>query len=73
MKRYCVKSRPGRSEFLDILHETDSGYRIRLTKRSDGNERILEEFIDRHLFDMCVKTGFLSELANAGMAAAASA
>jgi hypothetical protein len=53
---------------VDVLHESDSGYNIRLTRRSDGNERVFEQFIDRHLFDICVKTGFLSELA-AGMAA----
>ena len=63
MKRYCIKSRPGRSEYMDILLETDEGYKIRLTKISDGDERIREDFIGRHLFDICVKTGYLSELA----------
>ena len=63
MKRYCIKSRPGRSEYMDILSETDEGYSIRLTKICDGDERIREDFIDRHLFDICVKTGYLSELA----------
>ena len=64
MKRYCIKSRPGRSEYLEILTESDDGYNIRLTKISDGDERSREEFIDRHLFDICVKTGYLFELAN---------
>ncbi|MDR1929459.1 MAG: hypothetical protein LBQ44_02410 [Treponema sp.] len=62
MKRYCIKSRPDRSEYLDILSETDNGYKIRHTRLSDGDERISEEFIERHLFDICVKTGYLSEL-----------
>jgi len=63
MKRYCIKSRPGRSEYMDILSETDEGYRIRLTRICDGYEKIREDFINHHLFDMCVKTGYLSELA----------
>ena len=63
MKRYCIKSRPGRSDYLDILAETDEGYKIRLTRLGDGNESIREDFINRHLFDICVKTGYLFELA----------
>jgi hypothetical protein len=71
VKRYCIKSRPNRAEYLDILNETDDGYKIRLTKLSDGDEKVREDFIDRHLFDICVKTGYLYELANAELAAAA--
>ena len=65
MKRYYIKSRPDRLEYLDILSETDEGYKIRLTKICDGDEKIREEFINRHLFDICVKTGYLSELSAA--------
>ncbi|MDR2553144.1 MAG: hypothetical protein LBD31_08275 [Treponema sp.] len=63
MKRYVIKSRPGKSDYLEILTETDGGYRIRLTNTSDGSEKIREDFIDRHLFDICLKTGYLSEFA----------
>jgi hypothetical protein len=70
MKRYTIKSRPGRSEYVDILKETDEGYAIRLTKVSDGYEKIQEDFINRHLFDLCVKTGYLSELAAAAFSVA---
>jgi hypothetical protein len=62
MKRYNVKSRPGITEFVEILSETEEGYRIRLTKIQDGEEKIQEEFINHHLFDICVNTGFLFEL-----------
>jgi len=61
MKRYCIKSRPGRSEYMDILSETDEGFRIRLTSICDGDERVREDFLNRHLFDICLKTGYLSE------------
>jgi hypothetical protein len=71
VKRYCIKCRPNRAEYLDIINETDDGYRIRLTRLNDGDEKIREDFIDRHLFDICVKTGYLYELANAELAAAA--
>ena len=61
MKRYYVKSRTGRNEYLDILSENDDGYMIRLTRISDGNEKITEINIPRHLFMLCIKTGYISE------------
>ena len=64
MKRYCIKCRAGRIEFFDIIAENDDGYRIRLTRLSDGNERTVEETMTRHLFNICVKTGYIYELEN---------
>ena len=64
MKRYCIKCRAGKIEFFDIISEDDNGYRIRLTRVSDGNERIVEDSMPRHLFNICVKTGYIYELAN---------
>jgi hypothetical protein len=62
MKRYCIKSRTGRIEFFDIISENDSEYMIRLTRLSDGNERVIEEPMSRHLFNTCIKTGYIYEL-----------
>ena len=64
MKRYCIKCRAGRIEFFDVIAKTDDGYRIRLTRLSDGNERIVEETLSRHLFKMCLSTGYIYELEN---------
>ena len=64
MKRYCIKCRSGRIEFFDIIEENDDGYMIRLTRLSDGDERIVEEPMPRHLFNICVKTGYIYELEN---------
>lgn len=64
MKRYCIKCRAGSIEFFDIISENDDGYRIRLTRLSDGNEKVIEESMPRHLFNMCIKTGYIYELEN---------
>ena len=63
MKRYCIKCRPGRIEFIDVLKETEDGYLIRFTRLNDGHEKITDETITRHLFDICLKTGYLYEMA----------
>ena len=65
MKRYCIKCRAGKIEFFDIITEDNEGYRIRLTRLSDGNEKTFEESMPRHLFDICVKTGYIFEMENA--------
>ena len=65
MKRYCIKCRAGRIEYFDIISENDSEFMIRLTRVSDGNERTVEEIMSRHLFNICIKTGYIFELEQA--------
>ena len=62
MKRYCIKSQPGITGYLDILAETEDGFRIRITRTVDGDEKIREEFLERNLFETCLSTGYISEL-----------
>jgi hypothetical protein len=62
LKRYCIKSRSGKIEYFDIVSENEYEYIIRLYRLSDGNEKIIEEAMPRHLFDMCMKTGYIYEL-----------
>jgi hypothetical protein len=64
MKRYRVKCRPGRIEYIDVIKETEEGFIIRLTRLSDGNKKIIEEPMPRHLFNMCLKTGYIYEAVN---------
>ena len=61
-KRYCVKCRTDRVEYIEIIREIEDGYLIRLTRISDGNERVSEETMTKHLFNICLKTGFIYEL-----------
>jgi len=60
MKRYSIKCLPGNTEYIDILKESDSDYIVRFTRDSNGNIRTTEETITRHLFNICVQTGYLN-------------
>jgi hypothetical protein len=62
MKRYSIKSRAGRIEYFDILSEIDGGYLVRITRLSDGNEKVTQDFLSRHLFELCRKTGYIFEI-----------
>jgi hypothetical protein len=61
MKRYGIKGRTGRIEYFDVLSEDDDGFRVRLTRISDGSEKITETSIPRHLFNLCLRTGYIFE------------
>ena len=62
MKRYNVKCQNGRTEYIDILKETEDTYLVRFTRLTDGHEKITEETITRSLFNICVQTGYLYPL-----------
>lgn len=70
MKRFCIKCEPGRVEFLDVLRETDEGFYVRVIRVKDGYDKVIEEFMARHLFEMCVKTGFISAVSEAASSVA---
>lgn len=60
MKRYIIKSIPGCTEYIDILKEMEDEYLVRFTRNNNGSVKTTEETITRHLFNICVKTGYLN-------------
>jgi len=60
MKRYSIKCLSGNLEFVDILRETDEEYLVRFTRNRNGSVKTTEEMITRHLFNICVQTGYLN-------------
>jgi hypothetical protein len=62
MKRYCIKTGPGKTEYIDILRETGDGFIIKVTRIRDGYEKTAEDFMSRHLFNICINTGYLYEM-----------
>ena len=63
MKRYCIKCRNDLIEYVEIVKEVEDGFLIRLIRIRDGAEKTSEETITRHLFDLCLKTGYIYETA----------
>ncbi|MDR2103326.1 MAG: hypothetical protein LBP42_04385 [Treponema sp.] len=62
MKRYNIKCRPDSVEYFDILEETEEGFYVEVIRIKNGNERVIKEFITHSLFDICLKTGYISEV-----------
>jgi hypothetical protein len=68
MKRYSVRSLPGQTEYIDILKETDSEFFVRFTRDNNGSVKTTEEVITRHLFNICVQTGYLNPMTESSVA-----
>jgi len=62
MKRYTIKSIPGVTEYIDILKEMEHEFLVRFTRDRNGNVKTSEETITRHLFDICLQTGYLNQM-----------
>ena len=70
MKRYRIKCEPGRTAYLDILGEHDGGYRVRIVRERDGYEAVTESFMEYHLFELCLSTAYISEIAGQAISVA---
>ncbi|MDR3139878.1 MAG: hypothetical protein LBT95_09460 [Treponema sp.] len=70
MKRYGIKCRPDSVEYFDILEETEEGFYVKVVRIKNGSERVIKEFITRSLFNICLKTGYISEAKEASSSVA---
>ena len=59
--RYRIKSSPEREEFLEVLRRNETGCQVRIVRCYEGYETVTESFLERHLFEMCLQTGYLTE------------
>jgi len=62
MKRYSIRCSPGNTEYIDILKEMDNEFLVRFTRDKKGSVKTTEETITRHLFNICVQTGYLNPM-----------
>jgi hypothetical protein len=68
MKRYNIRCLTGGTEYIDILNETDDEYLVRFTRNNNGYIKTSDEKITRHLFNICVQTGYLNPMAESSVA-----
>lgn len=65
MKLYSIKTTQGDASYCSILQETDAGYILRICMDKEGYQKVSEDFIEKDLFDMCIRTGYIHELSEA--------
>ncbi|MFA7565654.1 MAG: hypothetical protein WCY01_01405 [Alkalispirochaeta sp.] len=62
MKRFEIKSAPGQRAVLNIAADRPDGLHVTITRFFDGYETTETDIMTRELFDICVRTGYLTAL-----------
>lgn len=65
MEHYYIKtysSTTDSANYLTVLNETDEGYIVRIVRDYDGYQDIQEEYMNRTLFESCIRTGYLTKM-----------
>lgn len=61
IQRYRIKSSPDRDEFLEVTRRSESGCHVRIVRCYEGYETVTESFLESHMLEMCLQTGYLTE------------
>lgn len=64
MIQYKVKSSEGIQSFLEITKEKNDGFDVRITCVYEDYKKEMREFINRQLFETCLRTGYLTPVEN---------
>lgn len=59
MQRYTIRSTADRQDYVEIQRETPDGFQVRIVRSRDGFQEATESYMERHLFEMCLKTAYL--------------
>ncbi len=64
MIQYKIKSSEGVNSFMEILKEQHDGYEVIITCIYEDYKKEMKEFLNKQLFDTCLRTGYLTPIDN---------
>ena len=65
MGTYTLKSIGSASDYMTVVREMDDGYVVRIVRDKDGYDDVTTDYISKALFESCVRTGYLTKVAEA--------
>ena len=65
MGYYSLKGHGTTNDYMMIVREMDEGFVIRIVRDLDGYEDVTTDYMSKTLFDSCIRTGYLTEIAAA--------
>lgn len=65
MKNFAIKSSAAQPAFLEVLKENPTGYFVKICRQNHDYVKESEEFISKQLFEVCLRTGYFTELQGA--------
>ena len=61
MKTYRVKGKGASMTYVQIVEEREDEFHLIVTRQIDGEQRVSRDRISKHLFTVCLETGYLIE------------
>ncbi|MBR0475619.1 MAG: hypothetical protein IJJ66_02220 [Treponema sp.] len=62
MGTYTLRSINNSNDYMTIVRELDDGYVVRIVRDKDGYSDVTTDYISNTLFEICVRTGYLSKV-----------
>jgi len=59
---YLIHKAKGKISYCSILCEKDSGYIIKICRDIEGYVKESEDYIEKDLFDLCIRTGYIKKI-----------
>ena len=57
---YRVKGEGSFTTYVEILEEFDDSYKLIMKRVTESSVREKSEMMSKHLFELCIRTGFLT-------------
>ncbi|MEA1911103.1 MAG: hypothetical protein U9N32_05415 [Spirochaetota bacterium] len=62
MKDYRIKGSEDNSTYVSLVEEFDDSYKVIIKKTGESFTKGKTEMLSKHLLELCVRTGYMSEV-----------
>jgi hypothetical protein len=62
MKDYRIRGNEDYTTYVSLVEEFDDSYRVVIKKVGDSSTHEKTEMLSKHLLELCVRTGYMSEV-----------
>lgn len=67
MKDYRIQGNEDFTTYVSLIEEFDDSYKVIIKKIGETSTREKTEILSKHLLELCVRTGYMSEVKHAQM------
>ena len=60
---YLIQKAKGKMSYCSIVCEKGNGYIIKICRDIEGYVKESEDYIEKELFDLCLRTGYIKKIA----------
>ncbi|MCK5199617.1 MAG: hypothetical protein KAR21_14755 [Spirochaetales bacterium] len=62
MKDYRIQGSEDFATYISLVEEFDDSYKVVIKKIGESSTREKTEMLSKHLLELCVRTGYMSEV-----------